>query len=57
MRTASLRVSGNSLVLQPSHERPRGYSIGTLILAWVSGFSVGILTLYLSGFLLSRFGG
>lgn len=32
-----------------------GYSTGALILAWVSGFSVGALALFVAGILISRF--
>jgi hypothetical protein len=36
--------------------RPKviGYSTGTLVLAWVSGFSVGMMVLFIAGILISR---
>jgi hypothetical protein len=35
---------------------PAGYSTGAMILAWVSGFSIGVLALFLVGVLLAHFG-
>jgi hypothetical protein len=37
-------------------KRP-GYSTGALILSWLSGFTLGILALFVAGILLSRFKG
>ena len=37
--------------------RLAGYSTGALILAWLSGFSIGVVALFLAGILISRLGG
>jgi len=34
-----------------------GYSTGALILAWLSGFSIGVLALFVAGILITRFTG
>lgn len=34
-----------------------GYSTGALILAWLSGFSIGVLALFIAGILISRLNG
>jgi hypothetical protein len=34
-----------------------GYSTGALILAWLSGFSIGVLALFIAGVLISRLTG
>lgn len=34
-----------------------GYSTGALVLAWLSGFSIGVLGLFIAGILISRLGG
>ncbi|MGE3874804.1 MAG: hypothetical protein AB7F74_17775 [Parvibaculaceae bacterium] len=34
-----------------------GYSTGALVLAWLSGFSIGVLALFAAGILISRLGG
>jgi hypothetical protein len=34
-----------------------GYSTGALILAWLSGFSIGVLALFVAGVLITRFTG
>ena len=32
----------------------RGYSTSTLILAWLSGFTIGVLALFVAGILITR---
>lgn len=34
-----------------------GYSTGALILAWLSGFSIGVMVLFIAGILITRLGG
>jgi hypothetical protein len=40
---------------KPSEAGGRGYSASALLLAWVSGFSVGVLALFVAGVLLSDY--
>ena len=41
----------------PANSHYYGYSMRALLLAWASGFSIGILSLFVAGVLLSKFGG
>jgi hypothetical protein len=38
-------------------QKQHGYSTGALILSWLSGFTVGMLALFIAGIMISRFKG
>ena len=40
----------------PAPKVPETYSMGSVILAWVSGFSLGVLALLVAAILLGQFG-
>jgi hypothetical protein len=43
------------MAARPGELIQRGYSAGALILSWLSGFTIGILVLFIAGVLISRF--